>query len=145
MGTGGGQYATHFFVAEDIGQKDRYLDRRQRMLWYVARRITATPIEAKLAQDAELVGDRHGLAIGDARAPLPDRVVEPYLAMIARQLPDKAHERIEDELGAPIGDAHGPLEAQELLHLMGQLIGGHGRHVGTGSETSRSVSVAILT
>jgi hypothetical protein len=33
----------------------------------------------------------------------------------------------------------------ELLRLTGQLIGGHGRHVGTGSETSRRVSVAILT
>jgi hypothetical protein len=31
------------------------------------------------------------------------------------------------------------------LRIAGQLVDGHGRHVGTGSEMSRSVSVAILT
>jgi len=58
---------------------------------------------------------------------------------------DKADEAGEDELSAPIGDSHRPLEAQELLRILGQLVGRHQRHVGTGNETSRSVSVAILT
>ena len=65
--------------------------------------------------------------------------------MIVPVLSDKAHELIEDELGAPVGNAHCTLEAQELLRIVGQLVCGHRRHVGTGSETSRSVSVAILT
>ena len=135
----------HLVVAEDVGQEDRLLDRRQRVLRHVARRITATAIEAQLAHDAELVGDRDGLAAGDARAPSGYRVVEHHLAVIAPLLPDEAHELVEDELGAPVGDAHRALEAQELLRIVGQLVGGHHRHVGTGSETSRSVSVAILT
>ena len=73
------------------------------------------------------------------------RVVEPHLAKIMPLLPNEAHELIEDELGAPVGDAHPPLEAQELLRILGQLVGRQQRHVGTGKETSRNVSAAILT
>ena len=145
VGAGRGQDAMHLVVGEDVGQEDLFLDRRQRVLRRVARWVTATAIEAQLAHYAELVGERDGFTAGDTRAPSCYRAVEPHLAEIAPLLPDEAHELIEDELGAPVGDAHRPLEAQELLRILGQLVGRHQRHVGTGNETSRSVSVAILT
>ena len=145
VGAGRGQNPADLVVAEDVGQEDRLLDRRQRVLRHVARRITATAIEAQLTHDAELVGDRDGLAAGDTGAPSCYRVIEHYCAVISPVLADKAHELIEDVLGTPVGDAHCPLEAQELLHLTGELVGVHHRHLGTGSETSRSASVAILT
>ncbi|MER9275394.1 hypothetical protein [Mesorhizobium sp. M0643] len=87
-------------MAEDVGQEDRFLDRRQRMLRHIARRITATAIEAELADDAELVDSRNGLAIGDARAPSCYRVVEQH--RIAPALPDKVHDPIDDKLGTPV-------------------------------------------
>lgn len=66
--------------------------------------------------------------------------------MITPVLRDKIHEAIQVELGAPVDDAHRALEAQELLGIAPQFVGGHNRgHVGTGSETWRSDSVAILT
>ena len=77
------QDPVHLVVAEDVRQEDRFLDRRQRVLWHVAQRITAPAIEAQLAHDAELVGDRHCLAAGDAAAPSCYRVVERHLTMIA--------------------------------------------------------------
>jgi hypothetical protein len=75
-----------------------------------------------LAHDAELVGDRDGLAARDPRAPSGYRVIEHDLAAISPVLSDKAHELIEDELGAPVGNAHRSLEAQELLHLSCELV-----------------------
>ena len=41
--------------------------------------------------------------------------------------------------------SHRALETQEVLRIAGQLVGTYRRHIGTGSETSRSVSVTILT
>ena len=67
------------------------------------------------------------------------------LGTIARPLCNKIHEAVEHKFSAPTRDTHRALEAQELLHVSGQFNGSDGRHVGTGSETSRSVSVAILT
>ena len=145
VGAGRGQYPKHLVVAEDVGQEDRYFDRCQCVFRHVARRIAATAIETQLSHDAELIGDRDGLAGGDTCAPSGYRVIEHYLAVISPMLPDKAHELIKDKLGAPVGDPHRPLEAQKLLCLVGELVGGYPRHVGTGRETSRSVSVAILT
>ena len=145
VGAGRGQNPADLVVAEDVGQEDRLLDRRQRVLRHVARRITATAIEAQLTHDAELVGDRDGFAAGDTRGPSCYRVVKHHLAVIAPVAPNKAHELIEDELGAPVGNAHRTLEAQELLRIVGNLVRSDRRHVGTGNETSRSVSVAILT
>ena len=46
---------------------------------------------------------------------------------------------------ALVGDAHRALEAKELLCVSGQIFDGYGPHAGTGSETLRSVSGAILT
>ena len=122
VGAGRGQDAMHLVVGEDVGQEDLFLDRRQRVLRRVARWVTATAIEAQLAHYAELVGERDGFTAGDTRAPSCYRAVEPHLAEIAPLLPDEAHELIEDELGAPVGDAHRPLEAQELLRILGQLV-----------------------
>jgi hypothetical protein len=81
----------------------------------------------------------------EARAPPGYRLVERYLAPLAPLPRDEADEAGEHELAAHVGDPHRPLEAQELLGITGHLRGGDGRHRGTGRETSRSVSVAILT
>ena len=77
---------------------------------------------------------------------MADGVFERYFATIAPALRDQIHEAIQVKLGAPVDDAHRALEAQELLDIAPQLGGGHNRgHAGTGSETSRSDSVAIPT
>ena len=77
-----GQYPKHLVVAEDVGQEDRFLDRCQCVFRHVARRIGGDGEEAKLSHDAELVGDRDGLAAGDTCAPSRYRVIEHYLAVI---------------------------------------------------------------
>ena len=136
----------HLVVAEDVGQEDRFLDRRQGVLRHMAQRIAAAAVQAQLPDDAELVGQRHRLAAGDARAPPGYRLVKRHLAPLAPMPCDKAHEAVEHELGTLVGNAHRALEAQELFGIAGQFGGGDDHViVGTGSETSRSDSVAILT
>lgn len=115
------------------------------MFGHITRRIPAAAVEAQLPYDAQLIGDGDGLASGDTRTPSCYDVVEPHLAVVARVLRDKMYESVENKLGAPVADAHRALEAQELLRVVFQHRRSHGRHVGTGSETSRSVSVATLT
>ena len=115
------------------------------MFRHVTRRIVAATEQAKLPHDAELVAQGDGLAPGGSRAPSRNRIAKFDFAVIAPSLCDKADEAGEDELSAPIWDSHRPLEAQELLRVLDQTAGSHHRHVGTGNEMSRSVSVAIRT
>ena len=98
-----------------------------------------------MAHDAELVAQGDGLAPAGSHTPSINRIAKFHLAVIAPPLCDEADEAVEDELSASIGDSHRPLEAQELLRFRDQTTGSHHRHVGTGNEMSRSVSVAILT
>ena len=70
------EQATHLIVAEDVGHEHRLLDRRHRVLGNEARRIAATPEQAELAHDAELVAHRDGLAPRDARRPARHGLVE---------------------------------------------------------------------
>ena len=143
VGSGGGQQAAHLVVRKDVGEKDRFLDRCQRVLGHVACRITAPPMQAELADDPELVAHRDRLASGDPGNPAGYRLVECYFAVDAPAGRDKAHEAVEDELGAPVAYPHGVFEAQELLRIPGQFGGRHaGGHFGTGSETSRRDCVA---
>src|SRR6516225_3128008 len=135
----------HIVVAEDVGQERRLLDGRKSMFRHVNRWIVAATEQAKLPHDAELVAQGDGLAPGGSRAPSRNRIAKFDFAVIAPSLCDKANETGEDELSAPIGDSHRPLEAQELLRVPDQTAGSHHRHVGTGNEMSRSVSVAIRT
>lgn len=44
VGSGGSQEPANFLVAEDVGQEDRFLDRRQGVLRHIARWITATAV-----------------------------------------------------------------------------------------------------
>ena len=55
VGRGRGQDPAHLVVAEDVGQEDRFLDRRQGVFRHMARRIAAAAVQAQLADDAELV------------------------------------------------------------------------------------------
>ena len=122
-----------------------YGHRLQGLFRHMARRIAPAPVQAKLPDDAELVGQRHRLATGDARAPPGYRLVERHLTPLAPMPRDEANEAGEHELATLVGNAHRTLEAQELFGIASQFGGGDDRHRGTGSETSRSVSVAILT
>src|SRR5947209_13319579 len=143
VGSGQGQYLAHLIMTEDVRQEHRVLHRCQRMFWYIARRIMAATEQAKLPHDAELVAKRDGFASGDSSAPSCDHGIELDLAVIAPALRDKPNEAIENELAAPVRDPHCTLEAQELLRIPVQPVRRHSRHVGTGREMSRSVSVAI--
>jgi hypothetical protein len=78
-------------------------------------------------------------------APSGNRIAKFDFTVVAPPLGDEADEAVEDELSTPIGDSHCSLEAQELLGVRDQTTGSHHRHVGTGNEMSRSVSVAVLT
>jgi hypothetical protein len=145
VGRSQGQYPAHLLMAEDVGQEHRFLDRRQRVFRHIARRIMAAAEQTKLSYYSELIAEGDGLASGDSGAPSCYRLIESDLAVVAPPLRDKANETVEYELTTPVGDAHCALEAQELLRIPAQLVGGHCHHVGTGNEMSRSVSVAILT
>jgi hypothetical protein len=101
--------------------------------------------QTELSYYSELIAEGDGLASRDSGAPSCYRLIESSLAVVAPPPRDKANETVEHELTTPVGDAHRALEAQELLRIPAQLVGGHCGHVGTGNEISRSVSVAILT
>jgi hypothetical protein len=115
------------------------------MLRNVTRRIVAATEQAELAHDAELVAQSDGLAPGSSRAPSRNRFAKYDFAVIAPSSRDKTDAAIEDELSASIGDPHCPFEAQKRLRILSQSASRHYRHVGAGNETSRRVSVAILT
>ncbi len=103
MRSGRSQQPAHFVAGEDVGQEDRFLDRRQRVLGHVARRIAPAAEQAQLADHPELVAQRNRLAPGDARAPPCYGLFERRLAMLSPAIGDEAHETLEDELGSPSG------------------------------------------
>lgn len=145
MPRGGLDQGEHLVAAEDVGHEHRLLDRRDRVLGSERARIAAAPEQAQLPHGAELVAHRDGLAPFDARSPHRHGLLERHRT-IAVLLADEAHEAVEDELRSPVADAHGALEREELGDVDPQVLDGDlGGHRGTGSETSRSGSVAMRT
>ncbi|MFW8642175.1 hypothetical protein ACOJBO_02370 [Rhizobium beringeri] len=116
------------------------------MLGHIAGGVTTTAMQAKLANDAELIAERDGLAVGQTPTPAADRISQRNIVITGPLLSDEAKESLDLERTASIGMAHGALERQEALRVGLQLGQGHdGHHVGTGNAISRSVSVAMRT
>ena len=130
---------------EKIWKEYQLLHGRQRVLRNKGTRVVAAAIEAELPDNPELVGHGDGLTSGNTDAPLGNRLLEKNLAVLAPAALHKVDETIEVELGACVNEPHRPLEAQELLRIFRELSCCDDSHLGTGKDTSRRVSVAILT